>query len=438
MAGPDLEQLFEQSLEHCLQDLEHTGDIESCLQHYPQYADRLRPLLEMAQLARQHYEFVPQPPSGLLSGRERLLAEAAQQRARATSKSKAEIRTTNGPRRRFAFATRFIGILLSFIIGVGILGGGIVLAANDSLPGDRLYPVKITVEDVRLSLVFAPQDRVSLTLEFVEERVSEIQALLESKDPVSEKAIARMEQHVEQSLVFAAQISSDEEIVDALGQITAHTRSQAQVLEQAQSIASQHTRARLMQAIVVCRQGAETAEIGLDDLQTFRSRYRHQQGTLERTNESRVLTVTPRNDQEQHRGYGQEGKCTPTLTPVMTPCQPQATQPQNTPQGPRSTLEQQPTPQGPRSTSEPQSTPQGPRSTPEPQSTSEPPPTPQGPQSTSEPQPTPQGPQSTPQKPQVTPHPQTTPPGAQVTPSPQKTPQGPQATPKPQATPRGP
>ena len=72
---------LEKSLEHCLQELARTNDVETSLRRHPQHADRLRPLLETAQMTRRHFEAVPEAPNGLVAGRERLLAIAAQQRA---------------------------------------------------------------------------------------------------------------------------------------------------------------------------------------------------------------------------------------------------------------------------------------------------------------------------------------------------------------------
>ena len=111
---------------------------------------------------------------------------------------------------------RFVGVMLAIIVGTATLGGGVAWAASDSLPGDLLYPVKIAVEDARLTFTAAPQDQIDLVLGFVEERVEEIQGLLEIEHPVPDEAIARMEQHIEQALAYAAQISSDQEMVDAL------------------------------------------------------------------------------------------------------------------------------------------------------------------------------------------------------------------------------
>jgi len=448
MAMLDQEQSFERSLERCLQDLERTGDIEACLRRYSQHADRLRPLLEMAQLARHYYKYVPEPPDGLVSGRERLLAAAAQQRARSALKSEAVMQSTKGQRRKLAFAMRFVGVLSAIVLGTVALGGGIAWAANDSLPGDVLYPVKITIEDARLALTSVPNHQVDLLLEFVEERVDEIQRLSATEYSVPGEVIARIERHIEQALTYAAQLPSDEEMVDTLGQIAMRTRTQAELLELMQPTASQQARTMLIQAAAIYRQGSEAAETGLGDPQTFRSRYRHQQGEPESTSEPRVMTITPGNDAEhgqEYQGCDQGRECTPTGTSNMTPQGPQATQSPNTPHAP------QPSPWGPQSTPEPQPSPQNPQPTPEPQPTSqnsqptpEPQPSPQNPQPTPkpqltpEPQPSPQNPQATPGNPQATSSPQSTPPGSEVQPSPQATPQGTQATPKSNPTPKGP
>ena len=398
---------FERLLERCLQELAHTGDVEASLRCYPQYADRLRPLLEMAQATRRYYDAVPEAPGGLEAGRERLLVAAAQQRVSgigATPVPTDRAGRTAGRKMKFAFAPRLIAVLLAVVVGAAAFGGGVVWAADNSLPGDLFYPVKLAIEDVRLALASAPKDQIDLALQFVEERAEEIQALVGVSHQVPDEAVTRMERHVERALARTAW-ASDEETAGLLMQIAKRTRTQEQRLEQIQATAPQQARPGLGRAAAVCRWGAEAAEAGLIDPQAFRWRYRHQHGTPAPANEPQQLTVTPGDDQEQEP--------TSVSTPRATPQGPQATfVPQPTPQGPQATFVPQPTPQGPRATFAPQPTPQGP------QATSMPQPTPKGPRATFVPQPTPQGPQATF--------------------VPQPTPQGPRATPVPQATPRGP
>ena len=386
---------FEQLLDRCLQALRRTSDVEEILRDYPQYADQLRPLLEIALATHRHYADVPEAPGGLAVGRERMLVAAAQQRARGIAAVGAGASRTKGQGSRLVFATRFVTMLLLIVVSVTGLGGGIVWAASNSLPGDLLYLVKLATEDTRLALVSAPGTQVDLALEFVEERAEEAQVLAVTGRQVPDSAIARMEQHVEHALTQAAW-ATDEEIVGLLAQIARRAGAQAQALERAQATAPHQVRARLASAAAVCRQGAETAEAGLDDPQAFRWRYRHQQEGLEPTHGPVVITVTPKGDQEQEQRQQREQEYTPTSTLHATP-------------------------QRPRVTPEPYGTPQ-----------------PKGTQVTPQPSTTPQGPHATPQGPQATRMPQITPEGPSAPPGPQKTPKGPEGSPRPQVTPQGP
>jgi hypothetical protein len=378
---------FEQALGNCLQDLARTGDVETSLRRYPQYADRLRPLLEMAQAAHRHYQAVPEAPGGLAAGRERLLSIAAQQRAGGVSATPATT-TVRMRSRRIKLVYKFVVFLLVAALSTAVLGGGAIWAAKDSLPGDLLYPVKLAAEDVRLALASAPGGQVDLALQFVEERTGEVGALVATGRQVPDGAIARMERHIERVLTQTAW-ATDEEITGLLMQIGERTRTQAQILEKLRSTVPGSARAGLERAVTVCRQAAQAAEDGLDDPQTFRRRYRHQQGTPEPTHEPEQGTATPGDDQEQGSEY------TPVGTLHIAPQGPQVTHgPQATPHGPQATRGPQTTPHGQQPTPTSQVTPQGPQATPH------------GPQSTHGPQATPQGPQATHGPPATTPQPQ--------------------------------
>jgi hypothetical protein len=295
---------------------------------------------------------------------------------------------------RLALSTRLIAVLLLVVLGTAALGSGVVWAAQDSLPGDLLYPVKLVTEDLRLALASAPANQVDLALQLVEERVGEVQALAAAGRPIPDGTVARMEGHIERALTQAAW-APDEETAGLLTQITARTRAQQQRLEQAQATAPQQTQARLERAVTACRGGAEAAENGLSDPQTFRWRYRRQHGASEPTREPEQMTATPVDDEEQGRegtpqqNQEREGEHTPVGTPHVTPQGAQATAaPRVTPQGPQATSVPQVTPQGPQATAAPQVTPQGPQATAH------------GPQS----QPTTAVPQATPQGPRATSH----------------------------------
>jgi len=100
-------------------------------------------------------------------GRARLLRRAAEMRE-----------ARHAPRRRM------IPMFSRWAITFGVAGAlflsstGLVSASSGTLPGDQLYPVKRTWEDVRLLFVFNPQGRDVLTSEYEQERLNEIDELL--------------------------------------------------------------------------------------------------------------------------------------------------------------------------------------------------------------------------------------------------------------------
>lgn len=74
-------------------------------------------------------------------------------------------------------------------IFVLLLGGGIsTVAAQTSLPGEVLYPVKTLVEDIELGLVTNPEIKFQIASKLANLRMEEIQELIENEKPVPEQA----------------------------------------------------------------------------------------------------------------------------------------------------------------------------------------------------------------------------------------------------------
>ena len=71
---------------------------------------------------------------------------------------------------------RILAVILSLLFGGT---GATAVAAQASLPGDFLYPVKILSEDVRMEMATQPESQVKLALKFAASRFDEIQSLIE-------------------------------------------------------------------------------------------------------------------------------------------------------------------------------------------------------------------------------------------------------------------
>lgn len=158
------EKLFD-ALETCLQALENGETLDSALARFPALAADLRPMLEASLHART---LGGSPPSDAVQrrGRARLLQRAAEMRE-----------SKRAPRRTWLFNFRPLAIALMLVIFF-LSGTGLVNASTTSLPGDNLYPVKRTWEDMRLLFAFGEGERENLELEYEDERQEEISELL--------------------------------------------------------------------------------------------------------------------------------------------------------------------------------------------------------------------------------------------------------------------
>ena len=81
-------------------------------------------------------------------------------------------------------------VIVSLVLLCLIFGGGLltIRAANNSLPGDLLYPVKITLEDVQFKLS-SREAKSGLQAKFVKSRIEELnQIIRETKDLAKKKA----------------------------------------------------------------------------------------------------------------------------------------------------------------------------------------------------------------------------------------------------------
>ncbi len=159
------EKLYE-ALDICLRALELGHDIDAALALYPGMAAELRPLLEASIQARH------------LAGGEPLADVQGRGRAQLLQHA-ARLRESVRPRRPSAVpALRRIALVLGLTAFFVLSGTGLVSASSTALPGDQLYPVKRTWEDVRLWMIFDPQGREILESEYEQERVDEINELL--------------------------------------------------------------------------------------------------------------------------------------------------------------------------------------------------------------------------------------------------------------------
>ncbi|HET9907104.1 MAG TPA: DUF5667 domain-containing protein [Anaerolineales bacterium] len=157
-----------EALEVCLQEIELGTDIETSLLRYPDIADELRPILETSVHAKGLVVSVPSNDM-LQRNRAKLLQRAAELR-------ESQLKSAQTP--TWFISLRRAAIALAIIAIAFVSGTGLVRASSTALPGDNLYSVKRTGENLFLLLTFDSQRRDSLEVEYETERLSELQELI--------------------------------------------------------------------------------------------------------------------------------------------------------------------------------------------------------------------------------------------------------------------
>lgn len=156
-----------EALEVCLEAIDHGMDIESSLARYPDIADELRPILQAS--ANAIGMAAPDPSVEVIRrNRAKLLQRAAQIR---------ETRVKESSTRNWFSSLRRAAVALAVLAIVFMSGTGLVRASSMTLPGDNLYPVKRTWEDLSLLLTFDLTRRESLEVEHENERLEEVHEL---------------------------------------------------------------------------------------------------------------------------------------------------------------------------------------------------------------------------------------------------------------------
>lgn len=176
-----MNQDFEEILDNCIKELREGKPADDCLRGFPEFADELRPLLELS----QRLSAVPRAePSArfLRSTKERVLNQATHQvillsKPPAVKQAAPTVISPKGS----LFQLRSMRLLAAALVAFLMFSGAIVASAN-TLPGDLLYPVKRGVEEVRIVLARDAGSKAGLYLDLAERRLEEAIRVLERKE----------------------------------------------------------------------------------------------------------------------------------------------------------------------------------------------------------------------------------------------------------------
>lgn len=177
-------------------------------------------------------------PQASRFGKEKFLAQALKfKQAVPNSKDQRHygwidsIRNTFNIKERSPMLVPIASILLAAILLFGGSGAA-VYAAQDSLPNDPLYEIKILNEQLLLNLPNNEDKILRLDLDFASRRVEEIASMAVLGESSPEPVLQRLENHLDQALSQAAS-ANQENLQAVMSQIQERLREQLKILEQA-------------------------------------------------------------------------------------------------------------------------------------------------------------------------------------------------------------
>jgi uncharacterized membrane protein YgcG len=229
-----------------------------------------------------------------------------------------------------------LAIKLVLVLAVMFGGAGVTAAAaQSSLPHEALYPVKLLVEDVQLSLASTPDAQIDVQLEQAQQRVREMAQLTDRGAAIPAEVPARLQTRLQAALQIAAQLD-DQQLQPALDRIQLRTQDQLREMD----------RLRLNEAAAILTQVRDMARLGQSDPQAFRARFGYGQSEDAPPPPQHTPRVDPSRTPQPSHTPQHTGTPQLTRTPQHTP---QATNtPQNHSYGP-----------GPQGTPQPGATPVG-------------------------------------------------------------------------------
>lgn len=241
--------------------------IEECLSSNPALAEELRPLLETALSIR------PVPPMELDPGfrartRVALIEAISAENKAATKLSLARLLGLGGGKLQGQWATlaptrlrtsaTIAAVACMFAIAVG---GGASYAAQGTLPGDALYPLKITVEVLQASLAVDDEARARSNAESAARRLDETERALQSGRPdAAQQAADQYSQYValaDQHLSQAA--ASGKDVSDLADTLSDQLARQQAKLSEVEKSAPEAAKGALVNAAREAEKGLTTA-----------------------------------------------------------------------------------------------------------------------------------------------------------------------------------
>ncbi len=164
-----------------------------------------------------------------------------------------------------------MNVLVSLVLAAALIlgGGATAVAAQDDLPNQPLYQLKLWTENANLAMNGDPQEQASLLMNMAQTRAEEMAALAEMGLTPPDQVRDRLQQHIQQTLMLAANMD-DAALTQTLLQLRDRLQTQDRIMEQLQTHANAQTEPLLTQTRQMLQTQLRLVDEGLADPQGFR------------------------------------------------------------------------------------------------------------------------------------------------------------------------
>ena len=199
---------FDSILDECLLSMQHGDSLDACLDRYPSHADRLRPLLALADKVGRTPPNLPRPWQQATAWH-RVKQRADELRA-----------PPPGVRVQLPFAAWLRPVAITAAVLAAFFGvtGGTALAAQNSLPDSPLYRVKLATEEVRLLFVFDDTREAEILIDQSNERMDEILTLARQDKPIPGNVLSALRNRNERTANILADHQEQADLLTTFAQ----------------------------------------------------------------------------------------------------------------------------------------------------------------------------------------------------------------------------
>ncbi len=238
---------MEEIFDVCLEKLEDGIPVDEVLEEYPEHSEELKELLTIA----KDIENAPLPRL-----RDEAVASCLVKVHDALQLQKKPAWRPRLPRlqwsRLFYIPSPAWAKALAFVLILVFISWGAVNLSADSLPGDILYPVKLTTEKVRCFLTIEPEGKAKLRLAYSEERAQELVRYFDEKGELNIRVLQAMLDEAALTMDNIPRLPKDKGIAYCL-KLEQLCRFQEEVLEGLKSKVPLIQRQELDNATKICQ-----------------------------------------------------------------------------------------------------------------------------------------------------------------------------------------